>query len=75
MSYRSVHDVAVRLMRGEVIEVTDWRGRHWTATREALVCGDGTRLEDGAYDVAVTLVWWAATERIPSLWPSVSKVA
>lgn len=76
--YRQIQEVAVRLFRGDVIEVTDYRGRTWRATHEALTRIDGPRGERaaiGAYDVADTLVWWAATERIPSLWPAVAAVA
>jgi hypothetical protein len=78
MSYSHVHDIAVRLMQGEVIEVTDHRERRWKATHEALVRTDdgrSIRAAEGAYDVAVVLCWWVATERIRSLWPAVSAVA
>jgi hypothetical protein len=78
MSHQQVHEVAVRLLRGEVIEVTDCVGRRWMATHEALVrTDDGAPFcaAEGAYDVAVTLAWWEVTDRIPGLWPSVPAVA
>jgi hypothetical protein len=78
MSYRQVHHVAVRLTRGEVIEVTDHAGRRWRATREALVRVDDASLllaAEGAYDVAVMLCWWVATERIRPPWAKVAAVA
>jgi hypothetical protein len=73
MSHQRVHDLAVRLLQGEVIEGTDHRGRRWKATHEALVRtgGDGaTCAAEGAYDVAVVLCWWVTTDRIRDLGPA-----
>ena len=71
MSYRQVQAVAVRLMRGEVIEVTDHRRCRWRASRDVLTGVDeyGRQLcaAVGSYDVAVTLCWWVATERITGI--------
>ena len=53
-----VYDLAVRLLRGEVVEMTDAHGRHWRATADALrLFLPGSRecapvIEADAYEVA-----------------------
>jgi hypothetical protein len=79
MSHAEIHDVAVRLLRGEIMEGTDRCGRRWRATQEALVRTESAQdtrfVAAGAYDVAVTLCWWVTTGRIPSLRSAVAEVA
>jgi hypothetical protein len=81
MSHAEIHDVAVRLLCRETTEGTDYCGRRWRATHEALVrteSAEATRFDlvaVGAYDVAVTLCWWVTTGRIPSPWSAVAAVA
>ena len=58
--YRVVHDLAVRLMNGDIIHLTDAHGRRWRATRDALlwVLDSGEcapAIEGDAFDVAVGL--------------------
>jgi hypothetical protein len=36
MRYENVRDLAVRLLRGDVVDVIDDRGRIWRGTREEL---------------------------------------
>lgn len=58
--YHVVHDLAVRLMNGDIIHLTDAHGRRWRATRDALLwvldSGDcAPAIEGDAFDVAVGL--------------------
>ena len=69
--YRTVHVLAIRLLRGERIEVTDQHGRVWLGSATTLCLklpgagGTGPVLEAAdAYEVAARL----ATLVVP--WPS-----
>jgi hypothetical protein len=58
--YRVVHDLAVRLIKGEIIHLTDEHARRWRATRHALfwILDSGecaTVVEGDAFDVAARL--------------------
>jgi hypothetical protein len=57
--FPEVHELAVRLTRGETIELTDGHGRRWRASSTALVWIVGTDevpvIEGDAYEVAERL--------------------
>lgn len=58
--HRVVHDFAVRLINGEVIQLTNEHGRRWRATCRALLwvldSGECTTVVEGdAFDVAARL--------------------
>jgi hypothetical protein len=70
--YCVIHDLAVRLMNGEIIHLTDAHGRRWRATCDALfrVLDSGATapvIEGDAFDVAAGLAGLIArSEALPT---------
>ena len=75
MRYERVSSLAVRLLAGETIEHVDEHGRHWRATRNALLLvlpgnGESAAILEGvdAFEIATKLAALRSSEkhRVPA---------